>query len=126
MTEEHETPPADPARMRAIARRLILPPVLLAAVIVAAALWFVLYGMKGGDGKETQLAATGECAASAALAPKLTPLAQGGCCRSRHQCLAAAHAGADFFGQRRAGRAFVLQGKDRAVESLGDLVRALP
>ena len=77
MTEEPETPPADPARLRAIARRLILPHVLLTAVIVAAALWFVLYGMKGGDGKETQLAATGECAASAALAPKLAHLAQG-------------------------------------------------
>jgi thiol-disulfide isomerase/thioredoxin len=78
MTEEPESPPADPARMRAIARRLILPHAILAAVIVAAALWFVLYGMKGGDGKETQLAATSECANSAALAPKLTPLAQGG------------------------------------------------
>ena len=33
--------------------------------------------MKGGDGKETQFAATGECAASAALAPKLAPLVQG-------------------------------------------------
>jgi thiol-disulfide isomerase/thioredoxin len=77
MTEEPETPPADPARLRAIARRLILPHVLLTAVIVAAALWFVLYGMKGGDGKETRLAATGECAASAALALKLAPLARG-------------------------------------------------
>ena len=64
--------------MRAIARRLILPHAIIAAIIVAAALWFVLYGMKGGDGKETQLAATGECAGSAALAPKLKPLAQGG------------------------------------------------
>ena len=77
MTEEPETPPADPARLRAIARRLILPHVLLTAVIVAAELWFVLYGMKGGDGKETQLAATSECAASAALTPKLAPLARG-------------------------------------------------
>ena len=77
MTEEHEPPPADPARMRAIARRLILPPAILTAVIVAAALWFVLYGMKGGDGKETQMAAPGECATSAALAPKLAPLVHG-------------------------------------------------
>ena len=77
MTEEPETPPADPARLRAIARRLILPHVILTAVIVAAALWFVLYGMKGGDGKETQLAATGECVRSAELAPKLTPLVKG-------------------------------------------------
>jgi thiol-disulfide isomerase/thioredoxin len=77
MNDELETPPADPARMRAIARRLILPHVILAAAIVAAALWVVLYGMKGGGGKEAGTAVAGECAESAALAAKLAPFAKG-------------------------------------------------
>lgn len=77
MNDEPETPPADPARMRAIARRLILPHAVLAAAIVAAALWVVLYGMKGGGSKEGATVAAGECSESAALAPKLTPFIKG-------------------------------------------------
>jgi thiol-disulfide isomerase/thioredoxin len=78
MNDEQDLPPtADPTQMRAIARRLILPPVLLAACIVAAALWFVLYGMKGGGSKESASGVAGECAASTALAAKLAPLARG-------------------------------------------------
>jgi thiol-disulfide isomerase/thioredoxin len=68
---------ADPAQMRAISRRLILPAVILGAVVVAAALWFVLYGMNGGGSKEATAAPSGDCAASAALAPKLGPFAKG-------------------------------------------------
>jgi thiol-disulfide isomerase/thioredoxin len=63
--------------MRAIARRLILPPFLFAAVALSAGLWFVLYGMNGGVSKEPASGSAGECAASAALAPKLAPLAKG-------------------------------------------------
>lgn len=74
MNDAPEPPHADPAQLRAIARRLILPHVFLAAALVAAALWFVLYGMKGGGSKE---AAAGECPVSTALAPKLAPLARG-------------------------------------------------
>ncbi len=78
MNDEPDSPPtASPAQMRAIARRLVLPHVLLAAVGVAAALWFVLYGMNGGGSKEAALADAGECAASAAIAPKLAGLATG-------------------------------------------------
>jgi thiol-disulfide isomerase/thioredoxin len=75
--EQDLPPPADPAQMRAIARRLILPPVFLGAAAVAAALWFVLYGMNGGGSKESASSVAGECAASVALAPKLAPLARG-------------------------------------------------
>jgi thiol-disulfide isomerase/thioredoxin len=78
MIDEPDSPPtADPAQMRAIARRLILPPFLLAAVAVLAILWFVLYGMNGGGSKETASGGAGECAASAALEPNLAPLAKG-------------------------------------------------
>jgi thiol-disulfide isomerase/thioredoxin len=78
MNDEPDSPPtASPAQMRAIARRLILPPFLFAAVAVSAVLWFVLYGMNGGGSKEAGSASAGECAASAALAPKLAPLARG-------------------------------------------------
>ncbi len=78
MNDEQETlPPVDPAKMRAIARRLILPPVIFAAIIIAAALWFVLYGMKGGGSKEAALASAGDCAASTSLARKIAPLAKG-------------------------------------------------
>ncbi len=78
MTDAKEpNPPADAAQLRAIARKLILPHVFLTAVIVAAALWFVLYGMKGGGGKEGATIAAGDCVASSALAPKLTALAKG-------------------------------------------------
>jgi thiol-disulfide isomerase/thioredoxin len=78
MNDEPDSPPkADPAQMRAIARRLILPPVLVAAVVVTTALWFVLYGMNGGGSKEAAPANASECAASAALAEKLAPLAKG-------------------------------------------------
>lgn len=78
MTDEPDTPPtATPAQMRAIARRLILPPFLFAAFAVLAVLWFVLYGMNGGGGKEAATVGAGECAASAALAPKLDALAKG-------------------------------------------------
>jgi thiol-disulfide isomerase/thioredoxin len=76
MNDEREAPPqADLAQMRAIARKLILPHVFLVAALVAAALWFVLYGMKGGGGKEATAVAK-ECAASTALAAKLAPLAK--------------------------------------------------
>lgn len=74
--EQDAPPPVDPARMRSIARKLILPHVLLVAAVVAAILWFVLYGMNGGGGKEAATASA-ECAASAALAAKLAPLAKG-------------------------------------------------
>jgi thiol-disulfide isomerase/thioredoxin len=78
MNEEPVSPPtASPAQMRAIARRLILPPFLFAAVAVSAVLWFVLYGMNGGGSKEAASGRAGECAASAALAQKLAPLARG-------------------------------------------------
>ena len=77
MNDEQDAPPeVDPAQMRAIARKLILPHVFLVAALIAAALWFVLYGMKGGGGKEAAKGAS-ECAASAALAAKLAPLAKG-------------------------------------------------
>jgi thiol-disulfide isomerase/thioredoxin len=81
MNDDQDAPPeVDPAQMRAIARKLILPHVFLAAALVAAALWFVLYGMKGGGGKEAATgfdAGSAECAASAALATKLAPQARG-------------------------------------------------
>ncbi|WP_294539823.1 TlpA disulfide reductase family protein [uncultured Rhodoblastus sp.] len=78
MNDAPDSPPtASPEQMRAIARRLILPPLAFAAVAVVAVLWFVLYGMNGGGGKEAASGGTGECAASAALAPQLAPLAKG-------------------------------------------------
>jgi thiol-disulfide isomerase/thioredoxin len=78
MNDEQNLPAAaDPAQMRVIARRLILPPVLFGAVAIAATLWFVLYGMKGGGSKETAPAVAGDCAASSALAQKIAPLAKG-------------------------------------------------
>jgi thiol-disulfide isomerase/thioredoxin len=78
MNDEPDMPPiATPEQMRAIARRLILPHVVLVAVLVAASVWFVLYEMKGSGGKEAASGKAGECAASAALAPKLAPLARG-------------------------------------------------
>ena len=75
MTDEHE-PQGDPAPMRAISRRLILPLVFIAAAMVAAASWFVLYGMKGGGSKEAATSAA-ECPVSTAIAAKLAPLATG-------------------------------------------------
>jgi thiol-disulfide isomerase/thioredoxin len=76
MNDEQEAPPqADPAQMRAIARKLILPHVFLVAALVAAALWFVLYGMKGGGGKETGTAVA-NCGVSTALAATLAPFAR--------------------------------------------------
>jgi thiol-disulfide isomerase/thioredoxin len=76
MNEPQETPtPADPAQMRAIARRLILPHAIIAALAVSAAWWFV-YGMMGGGSKEAA-SAGGDCAVSTALAAKLAPLAKG-------------------------------------------------
>jgi thiol-disulfide isomerase/thioredoxin len=78
MNDEPDMPPtATPAQMRAIARRLILPPVIIGAVAVSTIFWFVVYGMNGGGGKEAASVRAGECAASAALAPKLAPLARG-------------------------------------------------
>lgn len=78
MNDEQGLPPvADPAQMRGIARRLILPPVVLGAVVVAAALWFVLYGMNGGGSKEAAPVVATDCAASTALAQKLGALARG-------------------------------------------------
>ncbi len=78
MNDEQDLPPvADPAQMRGIARRLILPPVILGAVVVAAALWFVLYGMNGGGSKEPAPVASADCPASSALAQKLGGLAKG-------------------------------------------------
>jgi thiol-disulfide isomerase/thioredoxin len=78
MNDEPDMPPtATPAQMRAIARRLIVPHVLLVGTLVAASLWFVLYGMKGPGSKEAASVGSGECATSAALAPKLAPLARG-------------------------------------------------
>ncbi len=78
MNDEDDLPPvADPAQMRAIARRLILPPVILGAAVFAAALWFVLYGMNGGGSKEAAAATGGDCTASAAIALKLSPFAKG-------------------------------------------------
>lgn len=74
--EQDLEPPVDSARLRAIARKLILPHVFLVAAVVAAALWFVLYGMKGGGSKESATDA-GECGVSTALALKLAPLAKG-------------------------------------------------
>lgn len=77
MNDEQETPPQmDPAQFRALARKLILPHVFLVAALMAAALWFVLYGMKGGGSKEPA-ASSAECATSTALAAKLAPLAKG-------------------------------------------------
>lgn len=74
MNDEQEAPPpVDPAQMRAIARRLILPHVFLVAAMLAAA---VLYVKNMGGGKEAPTGG-GECAASAALATKLAPLAKG-------------------------------------------------
>jgi len=81
MTDAKEpNPPVDAAHMRALARKLIIPHVLLTGAIIAATLWFVLYGMKGEGGKDSGKEAAslaGECAASAALAPKLAALAKG-------------------------------------------------
>jgi thiol-disulfide isomerase/thioredoxin len=74
--EQDEQPKVDPARMRGVARRLMLPHVFLVAALVAAALWFVLYEMKGRGGKEATTAAT-QCPASAVLAAKLAPFAKG-------------------------------------------------
>ncbi|WP_298421721.1 TlpA disulfide reductase family protein [Rhodoblastus sp.] len=74
--EQDEQPKVDPARKRGVARRLILPQVFLVAALVAAALWFVLYGMKGGGSKEPTTASM-ECPASAALAARLAPFAKG-------------------------------------------------
>ena len=97
--------------MRAIARRLILPHVLLAAVIVAAALWFVLYGMKGGDGKETRRPRPANAPRLDRAGAETGAAGQGRYCRSRRPRRAAAHAGADFFGQRRGRSNFrLLQG----------------
>jgi thiol-disulfide isomerase/thioredoxin len=77
MNDEQEAPPqADPAQLRRIARKLILPHVFLVAALGAAALWFVLYGMKGGGSKETAITAS-DCAASTALSARLAPLAKG-------------------------------------------------
>jgi thiol-disulfide isomerase/thioredoxin len=74
MNDEQEAPPpVDPAQMRSIARRLILPHVFLVAAMLAAA---VLYVKNMGGGKEAASGA-GECAASGALATKLAPLAKG-------------------------------------------------
>ena len=79
MNDDQDMPPvADPAQMRAIARRLILPPVILGAVVVTSTLWFVLYGMNGGASKEAGAETSGaDCVASAALAPKLGSFAKG-------------------------------------------------
>jgi hypothetical protein len=52
MNDAPEPPLANLAQLRSIARRLILPHVFLVAALVAAALWFVLYGMNGGGSKE--------------------------------------------------------------------------
>jgi thiol-disulfide isomerase/thioredoxin len=74
MNDEQEAPPpVDPAQMRSIARRLILPHVFLVAAMLAAA---VLYVKNMGGGKEAATGA-GECAASVALATKLAPFAKG-------------------------------------------------
>jgi thiol-disulfide isomerase/thioredoxin len=73
MNDEQEAPQTDPARMRAIARKLILPHVFLVAAMLAAA---VLYVKNRGGSKE---AATGaaDCPVSTELAAKLAPLAKG-------------------------------------------------
>ena len=71
---QEDPPEIDPVQMRRIARRLILPHVFIVAAALAAALAFVLYGMKEG-GKEA--AASPQCEASRALAAKLAPLAKG-------------------------------------------------
>jgi thiol-disulfide isomerase/thioredoxin len=80
MTDPQEPPPqATPAQMRAIARRLILPHVFLVAAMVAASLYFVLYVMNGGRGKEAakEAAISGQCGASKSLAARIAPLAKG-------------------------------------------------
>jgi thiol-disulfide isomerase/thioredoxin len=73
MNDEQEAPQIDPARMRAIARKLILPHVFLVAAMLAAA---VLYVKNMGGSKEAATAA-GDCPVSTALAAKLAPLAKG-------------------------------------------------
>ncbi|MCI4679410.1 TlpA family protein disulfide reductase [Rhodoblastus acidophilus] len=74
--EQEPQPQADPAKMRALARRLVLPHVFLVAALIAAALWFVLYEMKGGGSKEAATFAA-QCPVSTPLAAKLAPLAKG-------------------------------------------------
>ncbi len=73
-TPQNEPPHADPAHMRAVARRLILPHIFLVAALLAASTWFVLYGMKGAGGKE---AAAAQCEASKSMAARVAPLARG-------------------------------------------------
>jgi thiol-disulfide isomerase/thioredoxin len=77
MTEPQETPtptPEDFAHVRVLARRLILPHAIVVALIVSGALWFVLYGMKGGGSKESPVA--GQCSLSKTIAERLAPLAK--------------------------------------------------
>lgn len=75
MTNETEPTPATPEEARRIIRRLILPHVFIVAIAAAAAVWVVLYVIKGEERKET--AAPQSCSASQAAAGRAAPLAMG-------------------------------------------------
>ncbi len=73
---QSETPMADPAQMRRIARKLILPHVFIVAAAVAAAVFFVLPALRNEmDRRQTPEAS--QCAASTRLSAALAPLAHG-------------------------------------------------
>jgi len=75
MTEDNETPPMSAAEKRRLIFRLVAPHVVIVAVAMAAALYVVLYVIKGGRGKEVNDA--NQCLISQMATKRVAPFAKG-------------------------------------------------